>query len=256
MLRLGLQLYTLRDLLEEDFKGTLAKVAELGYQGVEFHHFYGHSAEEVKAMLDEYGLEVLGTHVQYTSLLEDLDSVIAYHKGIGNKNIVVPYLSEEQRSSWPQIFTNLQEIGSRLKQEGLVLLYHNHDFELTEKIGGRTALDALYDSVPADVLLAELDTCWIHFAGYSPIEYIQAYEGRLPIVHWKDVKRKEDGSPLTVELGQGEVDVAAVGDAAEQAGVEWIVVEQDICTNPPLESIEASLNWIKQYAAGGGKVHV
>lgn len=254
MLKLGLQLYTVRDLLEQDFKGTLAKVAELGYQGVEFHHFYGHSAEEVKAMLDELRLEVLGTHVQYDSLVNDLDEVIAYHKAIGNPNIVVPYLSEEQRSDWNEIFTNLKEIAHKLKQQDMVLLYHNHDFELTEKIGEKTVLGTLYDTLPE--IVAELDTCWIHFAGYNPEEYIAAYKDRLPIIHWKDVVRKEDGSPLTVELGKGEVDVAAVGDAAAKSGVEWIVVEQDTCTNPPLESIETSLQWIKQYVKNGGKVHV
>lgn len=256
MLKLGLQLYTLRDLLEQDFKGTLAKVAELGYQGVEFHHFYGYSAEEVKSLLDELGLEIVGTHVQYDSLVNDFDQVVSYHKAIGNRNIVVPYLSEEQRSDWNAIFTNLKEIGHKLKQQDMVLLYHNHDFELTEKINGKTALDTLYDTLPESEVLAELDTCWIHYGGYDPAEYIAAYEGRLPIVHWKDVKRNPDGSPLTVELGQGEVDVAAVGDAADKAGVEWIVVEQDICTNPPLQSIETSLNWIKQYVNNGGKVNV
>ena len=255
MLKLGLQLYTLRDLLEQDFKGTLAKVAELGYQGVEFHHFYGYSAEEVKSLLDELGLEMVGTHVQYDSLINDFDQVVSYHKAIGNRNIIVPHLSEEQRSDWSSVFANLKEISNNLKQHDMVLLYHNHDFELTEKINEKTALDTLFSTLPEEVL-AELDTCWIHYAGYDPAQYIAAYEGRLPIVHWKDLKRNPDGSPLTVELGQGEVDVAAVGYAADKAGVEWIVVEQDLCTNPPLQSIETSLNWIKQYVNNGGKVNV
>jgi sugar phosphate isomerase/epimerase len=76
------------------------------------------------------------------------------------------------------------------------------------------------------------------------------------VVHWKDVRRQEDGSPLTVELGEGEVDLKAVAEAADKAGAEWIVVEQDFCQNPPLEAIAKSMEWIKNYAKNGGPVHV
>lgn len=255
MLKLGLQLYTVREQAEQDFEGTLKKVAELGYQGVEFHTFFGRPAAEVKALLDQYGLVALGTHTSYDRMLNALDEEIAYNKEIGNTNLIVPYLGEDQRK-WDEVFANLKTIGEHCKEQQATLLYHNHDFEFTEKIGGKTVFDTMYETVPADLLQVELDTCWAHFAGYSPAEYIEAYAGRLPIVHWKDVRRQEDGSPLTVELGQGEVDLKAVAEAADKAGVEWIVVEQDYCQNPPLESIAKSMEWIKNYAKNGGPVHV
>ncbi|MDQ0168930.1 sugar phosphate isomerase/epimerase family protein [Paenibacillus tundrae] len=254
MLKIGLQLYTVRDELERDFKGTLAKIAELGYQGVEFHHFYGHSAEEVRALVNELGLEIVGTHVQYNSLKEDLDAVIAYHKELGNRNLIVPYLSEEQRQ-WDDVFASLNTIGEKIAAENLVLFYHNHDFELTAQVDGRPALYAMYETVPASYLQVELDSCWAHAAGYPPTEVIAKYAGRLPLVHWKDMSRSE-GRVLTVEFGQGEVDLEAVAVASEQAGAEWLVVEQDECQNPSLLSIENSMNWIRQYAANGGPIHV
>lgn len=255
MLKVGLQLYTVRDQMEEDFEGTLKKVAELGYQGVEFHTFFGRPSAEVKKLLDENGLVALGTHTPYDRMLNALDEEIAYNKEIGNPNLIVPFLGNDQRN-WSEVFANLQKIGEKCNEKDAVLMYHNHDFEFTESYEDKTVFDAMYSEVPADVLKVELDTCWVHFAGYDPVEYIGKYAGRLPIVHWKDVKRKEDGSPLTVELGQGEVNLKAVAEAADKAGVEWIVVEQDYCERPPLESITASMEWIKNYAKNGGPVNV
>ncbi|WP_339324216.1 sugar phosphate isomerase/epimerase family protein [Paenibacillus sp. FSL W8-0194] len=255
MLKLGLQLYTVREQMEQDFEGTLKKVAELGYQGVEFHTFFGRPASEVKALLDQYGLVALGTHTGYDRMLNALDEEIAYNKEVGNTRLIVPYLGAEDRR-WDEVFANLERIGQRCAEQQVTLLYHNHDFEFTEKIGDQTVFDAMYENVPESLLQIELDSCWVHFAGYDPVRYIESYAGRLPVVHWKDVRRQEDGSPLTVELGEGEVDLKAVAEAADKAGAEWIVVEQDFCQNPPLEAIAKSMEWIKNYAKNGGPVHV
>lgn len=255
MAKVGLQLYTVRDQLEQDFEGTIRQVAALGYQGVEFHAFFGRSAEEVKALLDELGLEVIGTHIGYQRLVDHLDEEIAYHKAIGNKYLVVPYLTEEQRQ-WEDVFDNLAKIGTAVKEAGLVLCYHNHDFELTEKLDGKPVFDAMFESVPADLLQVEMDTCWVHYGGYDPVEYIERYAGRLPLVHLKDMSRDGDGKAVTVELGKGEVNLSAIADAAVEAGVEWIIVEQDFCANPPIQSIETSIQWIKEYANQGGQLNV
>ncbi|WP_340008786.1 sugar phosphate isomerase/epimerase [Paenibacillus sp. FSL K6-0276] len=257
MLKIGLQLYTLREELEQDFEGTLRKVAALGYKGVEFFHFFGRTASEVKQLLNELELVALGAHRPYDALLNDTEAEISYNLEIGNPNLIVPYLSEEQRN-YEEIAVNLKIIGEKCKAGGAVLLYHNHDFELTDKYGDsdRTAFDGLFEEVPADLLQVEMDTCWVHHAGYDPVEYIHKYAGRLPIIHLKDLKKHEDGTPETVVLGEGEVNLTAILDAAVQANVEWAVVEQDFCSRSPLESVEDSLNWVKAYANQGGKVHV
>ncbi len=255
MLKVGLQLFTVREDLERDFEGTIAKIAELGYQGVEFAGFYGRSAEQINELLKKHNLEVVGSHTQYADLVNDAQSLIDYNKAIGNKYIIVPYLSEEQRGNWPEIFANLRKIAEVCNQNGVTLLYHNHDFELTEKIGEHTVLDALYSELPADLIQVELDTAWVQYSGYDAVEYIEKYAGRLPLVHWKDFKRTEDGIQM-MELNEGEVDVARIGDAAAKAGVEWIVVEQDNSLQAPMQSIEQSINWVKSYGAKGGLVNV
>ncbi|MNC47905.1 Xylose isomerase-like TIM barrel [compost metagenome] len=101
-----------------------------------------------------------------------------------------------------------------------------------------------------------MDTCWVYYAGYDPAEYIHKYAGRLPIIHLKDMKKREDGSAETVVLGEGEVKLEAILEAADAAGAEWAVVEQDYCNRSPLESVADSMKWITAYANQGGKVHV
>lgn len=255
MLKIGLQLYTLRAELEEDFEGTLRKVADMGYSGVEFYHFFGRSAEELKQLMDEIGLIALGAHRPYDVMLQDTEQEVAYNLAIGNTNLIVPFLSEEQRN-WEQVVANLKTIGEKVKEHGAVLSYHNHEFEFTQHYGERTAFDGMFEEVPADLLQVELDTCWVYYGGYDPVEYINKYAGRLPIIHLKDMKKREDGSAETVVLGEGEVNLADILEAAVKAGVEWAVVEQDYCSRSALASVEDSLNWVKKYAQQGGKVHV
>ncbi|WP_379138433.1 sugar phosphate isomerase/epimerase family protein [Paenibacillus sp. sgz500958] len=255
MLKIGLQLYTLREELEQDFEGTLRMVAAMGYSGVEFYNYFGRSPEQVNALLKETGLTALGAHRPYTSMLEDTEQEIAFNLEIGNRNLIVPYLTEEQRN-WEQVIEGLKQIGEKVKDSGAVLYYHNHEFEFTEHYGDRTVFDAIFDEVPADLLQVELDTCWAHFAGYDAVEYIHKYAGRLPIIHLKDMKRREDGTAETVVLGEGKVDLPAILDAAAAVGVEWAVVEQDFCSRSPLESVADSLNWVREYANQGGKIHV
>lgn len=255
MLKIGLQLYTLREELEKDFEGTLRKVAELGYAGVEFYDYFGKTAGEVKELLRETGLTALGAHRPYAALLNDTEHEISYNLELGNRNLIVPYLTEEQRN-WEEAAANFRTIGEKCKAQGAVLSYHNHEFEFTAHYDGQTAFDYLFGQVPAELLQVEMDTCWVYYGGYDPVAYINKYAGRLPIIHLKDMKKMEDGSAETVVLGEGEVNLAAIIEAADAAGTEWAVVEQDFCRRAPLESIADSMKWIKTYANQGGKVHV
>lgn len=248
MTQVGLQLYTVRDHLEKDFEGTLRKVAELGYKGVEFAGYYGRTVEQVQEILQETGLTAIGAHTPYNRLKEALEEELAFNKTIGSRYIIVPYLAEEDRNRWPEIIEDLKTFGERCKAEGLVLCYHNHDFELTLQHDGKPVLDAIYEQVPESLLQVELDTCWVAFAGANPLEYIATYQGRLPLVHWKDLIKKADGSPETVELGKGEIAITAIGDAAVAAGAEWLIVEQDYCAGDSLDSIKTSMEWVRAYA--------
>ncbi|WP_442602934.1 sugar phosphate isomerase/epimerase family protein [Paenibacillus sp. KN14-4R] len=254
--KIGLQLYTVRDAAEQDFEGTLREVARLGYQGVEFAGYGGLSADQLKTLLDELKLEVVGTHVSYERMLEELDDEIAYNQTLGNRYLIVPYMVGEKRSdadAWKIIYTNLQEIGAKCAEQGMVLCYHNHDFELLADVDGALALDAMFAAVPASDLQVELDTCWVYVAGQDPVAYMKKYEGRLPLVHFKDMRRLENGDVQTVELGLGEVPLQPIANTAEQIGVKWLVVEQDECQKPSLESIANSMQWIREHLNIGGQ---
>ncbi|PYI57154.1 sugar phosphate isomerase/epimerase family protein [Paenibacillus flagellatus] len=247
--KVGIQLYTLRDETSKDFVGALRRVAAEGFAGVEFAGYGGLEAGKLKELLDELGLRAIGSHVGIARLKEALDEEIAFNKAIGSSYIVCPYLGDEYRKdaeTWRSTFRELESIGRKCAEQGIAFGYHNHAFELEEKVDGETALDAMFGAVPADALKVELDACWVYFAGYDPVEYIAKYKGRLPLVHFKDVRRTEDGKPLTVELGTGDVNLPAIAEAATQAGAEWLIYEQDFTQNPPFEAMANSMRWMKE----------
>ncbi|MFD2611262.1 sugar phosphate isomerase/epimerase family protein [Paenibacillus gansuensis] len=247
-LGLGLQMYTLRDETERDFEGTLRKVAALGYEGVEFAGYGGKSAEEVRDLLQELNLKAIGAHVSLQAIRDNLQGEIAYLKTIGAKYFICPWLPIEDYQTpeaWKSLFTLFEDAGKACHNEGLVFGYHNHAFEFEQEVDGQFVFDALYSSTSAEQVQVEMDTGWVQFAGQDTLAYIAKYAGRLPLVHLKDYRKGEQGEMITVELGNGELPLVDIISAADKAGSEWIIVEQDNCQNPPLESVETSMNWIK-----------
>ncbi|WP_019534693.1 sugar phosphate isomerase/epimerase family protein [Paenibacillus ginsengihumi] len=247
---IGLQLFTLRDVLAQDFEGTLRQVAELGYEGVEFAGYGGMSAEELSRLLQELNLKAIGAHVGIAKLREDLQGEIAYLKAIGAKYIICPWLGEEDRGSseaWERVIEEFKTIGAACREQGLVFGYHNHAFEFEVKVGSEFAFDAVYGSTPAESVVVEMDTGWVQFAGQDALAYINRYAGRLPLVHLKDYRKDENGGMVTLELGEGELDLPAIIQASSDAGAEWLIVEQDRCQNPPLQSVATSIEWLKKH---------
>lgn len=247
-MNIGLQLYTLRDETAKDFRGTLRKVAELGYEGVEFAGYGDIPAEEMKTLLQELGLKAIGSHVGLHLLREDAQKEIDYLKTIGAKYMMCLYVAPEERGveDWKRLFPYLQEVGELAREQGLIFGYHNHDFEFEAKVEDEFVFDAMYSATTPDAVQVEMDVCWVQFAGQDPLEYISKYAGRLPLLHLKDFSKEADGSMKTLELGQGSVNLPGVIQAASDAGTEWLIVEQDVCQNPPLQSVENSMNWLKQ----------
>ncbi|MEC0175965.1 sugar phosphate isomerase/epimerase [Paenibacillus favisporus] len=248
-LNIGLQLYTLRDETAKDFRGTLRKVAELGYEGVEFAGYGDIPAEEMKTLLQELGLQAIGAHVGLHLLRADLQKEIDYLKTIGATTMMCPYVAPEDRENieqWKELFAFLEEVGTEARKQGLTFGYHNHDFEFADKIDGEFVFDAMYSSTSPEAVQVEMDVCWVQFAGQDPLTYIPKYAGRLPFLHLKDFSRDADGNMKTLELGQGDVNLPGVIQAASDAGTQWLIVEQDVCQNPPLQSVENSMNWLKQ----------
>lgn len=269
-LPVAVQLYSVRDDMEKDFYGTIKAMKELGYDGVEFAGLFGEEPEKIKAFCEETGIVPISAHVPYYDMLENPEAVLSDYAKIGCKYVAVPYLTEECRpgtDGFDATVEGIRKIGEAAKALGIQLLYHNHDFEFV-KIGEEYALDVLYSTIPADLLQTEIDTCWVNVAGVNPAEYIEKYSGRAPVVHLKDFKKSGDNLGKLYDLigidedeaeqeeedafsfmpvGYGVQDMPEILAACENAGAQWVVVEQD---NPakgdtPMNSVKLSREYLK-----------
>lgn len=241
----ALQLYSIRDVAKEDFRAALVQVKQMGYDAVELAGLYGNTPADVKRMCEEIGIFPISAHVPYRDMVANPE-LLADYAALGCRFVVVPYLREEDRpgtDGFAAVIENAKMLGRRAKELGMQLLYHNHDFEFL-KIDGSYALDVLYETVPAEYLATELDTCWVRVGGEDPVKYIDKYAGRAPVVHLKDfvggrtenmyeligIDKKAGADEKMFEfrpLGSGVQDFSAILAASERAGVAWVVVEQD-----------------------------
>ena len=271
-LKVGLQLYGVRDHMEKNVEETLKAVKEAGYDYVEFAGYFGIEAPEMKAILDKYGLTAISAHQTYESILENPEYYINYYKTLGIKYSAIPWMPADKQKGSPdykETIAKIEKTGRILADAGIDLLYHNHDFEF-EYYEGKTKFDWLYDSVPAEFLKAETDVCWIHYAGFDPCEIINKYSGRVPIVHLKEYtghksevpvyaliddsgnnmeKKASEGDFRFARLGVGTVDIPAVLKASAAAGAQYVVVEQDESYEvDSLENARLSRQYLKEVA--------
>lgn len=269
--KVALQLYSIREDMAKDMDVALGKVKAMGYDYVEFAGYFDKSAEEVRALLDKHRLECISVHQVYDVFLKDEKKNIDFLKTIGAKYCAMPWMGlncHKGSDRFEQTVREFNIVGKALKAAGIQFLYHNHDFEF-EKYEGKLILDWLYESVDKDILETEIDTCWVRYAGYDPAEYIKKYTGRSPIVHLKDFvcsklasgpvyaliddKGNEGKKPTKEEndfefrpVGYGVQDFPAILKASEEAGAEYVVVEQDMSTDrPAMESAKMSRDYLK-----------
>ncbi|MEG1427112.1 MAG: sugar phosphate isomerase/epimerase, partial [Oscillospiraceae bacterium] len=181
--------------------------------------------------------------------------------------IAIPYLDEENRPGAPNFQENLKKmvtIGECCKRNGIVMLYHNHDFEFIKMANGQYGLDYIYSTIGPELLQTELDTCWVKVAGEDPAAYIMKYAGRAPVVHLKDFikegkpanmyeligieveKKEETGKFEFRPVGHGMQDFPPILEASLAAGAYWVVVEQDQSYDTPAtEAIRMSREYLR-----------
>lgn len=242
-IKVGVQLYTLRNETQIDFAGTLEKVAKIGYEGVEFAGYGEISSSQMRRYLESFGLKAAGSHIGIDILSQKLDELIEYNLEIGNKYIVCPWNNYNGREEYLKAAELYNQIGQKCKDNGLKFCYHNHAKEF-ECFDGEYGMDIIYNNTDPQLLMAEIDTYWVYYAGVDPVEYINKYKGRCPLVHLKDMEAGEDRS--YAEVGNGIMDIKSIISAAITAGSEWLVVEQDECKRPAFESVEISFNNLKK----------
>jgi len=254
--KIGLQLYTVRDLMKQDFDGTLAKVAAIGYKEVEFAGYFDHSPKDVRAAVDRHGVTAPSAHIDYKSLGEKFPEVIEAAKVVGHEYLVNPWIEEEirkQPDGWKHAAETFNRAGEACKKAGIQFAYHNHWFEFLP-VNGKLPYDLLLTECDPNLVKMELDLCWITVGGQDPLKYFDRYPGRFPLVHVKDVKRvppvtaggaQDFGSSMKdmTEVGSGIIDWKKIFAQSDKAGIKHYFVEHD---NPkkPLESIKKSYDYL------------
>ena len=273
---IALQLYTVRDSLSEGgLPAALDIVAAAGYRYVELFSadggLWGLDAKTAGEELDARGLSVLSAHVpiecfeqadEQGNLIELADRYAA----IGCADLVIPWLSPERRGSKDQrdevltaIARDLDEWGARLQARGQRLGYHNHEFELVVAggPGSPDGLEAMRAELSTHSVFFELDVYWLAFAGLDPALYIRRFGPRLRLLHLKDGSLEAAGgdpeNARFAPLGQGDLDIPRIVEAAIEVGVQGLIVEQDFCEGPPLDAARASLEFLSAIPALQGE---
>jgi len=239
---IALQLYSVRGDCANDLLGTIAKVAKMGYQGVEFAGFFNHSASDVKKALDDAGIVACSTHTGIDALNdENFNATVDYHKGIGCSNIIVPWIPEEKRAT-PEAVKETGEwlttIVEKLKAVGMKTGFHAHGGDMKPLAGGKCAWELLGINTPREFIM-QYDTANGVDGGADAVQPILNLPGRGLLVHLKEYK----GGHGKAIIGEGDIPWMKIFEACESvAGTEWYIVEhEDESMMPPIEAVEKCL---------------
>ena len=226
--RVGLQLYTLRNVLRTDFEATLRRVAAIGYRELEFAGYHGRTPGQVRALIDDLGLTAPASHVPIEALRTDWAATLDAAEAVGHRYLVVAWLAEADRrdlAALRGVAELFNRAGAEARRRGLRFAYHNHDFEF-QPVEGRLPFDVLLEATDPAAVEFEMDLFWITKGNADPLAYFARHPGRFPLVHVKDMAA--DGS--MVDVGAGRIDWRRIFAAREQAGIRHWFVEHD---NPP-----------------------
>ncbi|RZJ78411.1 MAG: sugar phosphate isomerase/epimerase [Flavobacterium sp.] len=256
---IGIQLYSLRDIIGKDVKGVIQQVAKAGFKEVETYgyapvkgSFWGLSPKEFKALLDANGLYSPSGHFSFDNYISsgNLDDIKAYIDAantLGSKYVVAPWLSENLRKSaddYKKVAERLNIAGELCMKSGINVGYHNHGFEF-DKFGDKTGLDIILAETDPNLVYFELDLYWAVFAGHNPIDLFKKYPRRFKMWHVKDMDKAKKN--WNTEIGNGSIDFKPIFAQASLSGVKHIYLEQETNYQPNhISSIKTSIDFIKR----------
>lgn len=255
---IGLQLYTLRDELPKDVKGTLEKVAKAGYTAVETYgfsikdQFWGLTPQELKKILDDNGLKAVSGHYNLGSFLydgktEEVVAAIEAAKILKSEFLTVPWVDEPFRRNiedYKKIAARVNEAAKMCKKEGLKLAYHNHDFEF-QKYNGVAGYEILLKETDKDLVYFELDLYWVVHSGNDPLKLFNENPSRFKMWHVKD--KDKTNNDLNTEVGSGTIDFKPIFKEAKQSGMIHFFVEQENnFASDSFDSIKKSCDFISK----------
>ncbi|MBV9880009.1 MAG: sugar phosphate isomerase/epimerase [Gemmatirosa sp.] len=250
---IGLQLYTVRDAMQKDVAGTLARVGAIGYKEVEFAGYFNHPATHIREYLGKAGLTSPSVHVPIDTMRTALPQAIADAKVIGHEWITMPWLAPEQRPTtadgWKTLAAEIGKHAAAVHAAGLKFAYHNHDFEITP-VGGVVPLEVLLSSTDPAHVDFEMDVYWVTKAGSDPLAWFAKHPGRFRMLHIKDASPApaRDMRPV----GQGTINWRAVLADRPKAGTRHIFVEHDSAAEwgqgDAFKSVAASYKYLSTLA--------
>ena len=240
--KIGMQLYTVRDLMKSDFEGTLAKVAAIGYKEVEFAGLFDHSPKDVRAILDRLGLAGVSSHVPFSALSDPWSKTLDGANVIGQKYVICPWMDEKDRTpeGVKRLAVTFNRAGAEAKKAGIQFGYHNHDFEF-KPLGNKLLYDVLLEETDPSLVKMQMDLCWITEGCQDPLAYFYRYPGRFPLVHVKDMTKDH----VMTEVGSGAIDWKRIFAQSEKAGIRHYFVEHDE-PKAPLDSLKTSYEYLRK----------
>lgn len=267
-LKLGIQLYGVRNDISNDMEKTLASLSEMGYEYVEWacfsdNGFFGKSADEIKELLEKYNLKTASAHLSIPTILEKPAEVAKVLKKLGITYCIIPVIAADwlkEGETFRNSLKMLSDVADFAAENGFKVLFHNHRIEF-RKYGDEYILDALCKASDKHEILPQLDVAWAYFAGVNPVCYIKKYDGKIKLLHMKDfyINNQEcefSGSPdkgidenfVYRPVGHGMVNIPEILETAKKYNVEYLIVEQDEATETSsLEGARISAEYLKAH---------
>ena len=240
--QIGIQMYTIREALWQDFRGVCREIAKLGCDGVELAFYFGEmEPAELAAFFREIGIRACGMHVKEAELYDQNSKMWEYAEALN-----VPFLSLSMFDDFSKCEGRCLEMcrkaGAEAKKHGCVFTYHNHHNEIFMQPDGVRPYDRIMAACSPEEVKCELDVYWLKKGGVEPVDYIRKYADRLVQLHLKDM----DADGAFEELGKGTMDLKGCIEAAEKTPCNWLIYEQDVCKRPPFECAVASIAHLKK----------
>lgn len=241
--KIGVQLYTVRKEMEDDFDGTLRRIAEIGYDEVEFAGLFGRDPTQIRKFVGKLGMKISASHINWDTLKADPESAIRETKLLGAKYMVLAWFPPEHRQTleqWKELIVFINRVAEMSHKKGIRFLYHNHDFEF-KKIDGVEPFDLLLAGVDKRYVAFELDLYWLKLAGRDPEPLFARYPQGFPFSHVKDMSKNE---MKMVDVGDGRIDFARIFSRSSESGMKTFIVEHDDTKNP-FQTLERSLEYLR-----------
>ncbi|WP_081210288.1 sugar phosphate isomerase/epimerase family protein [Salegentibacter sediminis] len=255
---LGLQLYSLRDLLKKkDLENIISKISQVGIKEIETYGysrkalFWGHEARDFKQMLSDYGLNSPSGHYSGGDYLtgekniSDFKYILDAANTMNQKYVIIPGIPgslQQSLDGFKQTAKKLTEIGEMCRKQGLKLAYHNHAFEFKD-FQGRNGMEIFLTEIDKDLIDFELDIYWVVRAGIDPVKLFKKHPGRFKLWHIKDMMKLDES--LNTEIGNGSINYKELITYAQTSGLEHLIIEQENFEIDPFESLSKSYDYIQ-----------